>query len=322
VPSDGQPLAGYQLALAEIEKRRGGDDAETVRSKPSLLTSLFKGGKSDEDDEEAAVIPARATTTASVIAVTPSAKSTEAVPMPRTKPVARVQVASADMMTLPAAAAKTPSEPPRPPRPVGTVEAKPQTPADIINARGFWDDLPAPKQASPALVASITARQALAAADPQTTGSVDPTFQALAYASPVDRANIVAASAPIPRSIRPQSPARNPMAVTGVTTVVPKLRNAPGVANAARLAAASKRDNDVWMRVMILAPSATTAMLATTMGDSDMTMMRAHFVKPAAIVSMGFGEDPLMGMTAGSFSGAAVARLATQSFVMRTASLR
>jgi hypothetical protein len=329
VPSNGQPLAGYQLALAEIEKRRSGDEAENVRNKPSLLTSLFKGGKADEDDEEGSAAtaisaPGRANNLNAMAAAPPNAgRSTDAVPVPRSKPaVARMQIASADVTTLPSVSAKTLPEAPRPPRPVGSAEAKPQTPADIINSRGFWDEMPAPKQASPALVASITARQALAAADPQPVGSIDPTFQALAYASPVDRANIVAASAPIPRSIRPTSPARNPMAVTGITTVVPKLRSAPGVANAARLAAASKHDNDVWMRVMILAPSATTAMLATTMGDSDMTTMRAHFVKPPSMVSMTFSQDPMMGMTVESFSGAAVARLATQSFIVRTASLR
>ena len=57
--------------------------------------------------------------------------------------------------------------PPTRPRP------KPQTPSDIINARGFWGDTTAsPSQASPAQVAAIRARQALAAADPQPTSSV------------------------------------------------------------------------------------------------------------------------------------------------------
>ena len=92
-------------------------------------------------------------------------------------------------------------------------EAKPQTPADIINARGFWDAVP--KQATPAQVAAISARNALNSTDPQSTASVSAAFQALAYApaaSPVDRANVVAASAPMPRSARPA--ARNPMAAT------------------------------------------------------------------------------------------------------------
>ena len=60
----------------------------------------------------------------------------------------------------------------------------------------------------PAQVAAISARQALSnAVDPPTTASIDHAFHALAYAptpSPLDRARIVAASAPIPRHIRPR----------------------------------------------------------------------------------------------------------------------
>ena len=145
----------------------------------------------------------------------------------------------------------------------------------------------------------------------------------MAYApvasSPVDRANIVAASAPIPRSIRP---ARNPLVAPTIDTVVAKgQQGQPSViATATRITAA--RGNDVWMRVMILAPSATNSMSATVLGDSDMTVMRAHFVKPQAIVAMGFSEDPQLGLICDRFTGSATARLATQPFVMRTAALR
>jgi hypothetical protein len=53
-----------------------------------------------------------------------------------------------------------------------------------------------------------------------------------------------------------------------------------------------------------------------------MTLMRIHFVKPQAIVAMSFSEDPQMGVLCDRFTGSAIATLATQSFVMRTASLR
>src|SRR5207244_5925048 len=52
VPSDGNPLPGYQLAMAEIEKR--GDSAALAKSKPGLFTSLFNAGKSTDDDDEGA----------------------------------------------------------------------------------------------------------------------------------------------------------------------------------------------------------------------------------------------------------------------------
>ena len=65
VPSDGQPLSGYAVALAEIQKR-GGEPSEMsleaaraaginvgARPQRNLLASLF-GAKDDEDDSEPA----------------------------------------------------------------------------------------------------------------------------------------------------------------------------------------------------------------------------------------------------------------------------
>ena len=148
--------------------------------------------------------------------------------------------------------------------------------------------------------------------------------KALAYApaasSPVDRANIVAASAPIPRSVRPQ---RNAAAsATEINTIVAKGPQGQGsvISTSTRIAAA--RGNDVWMRVVMLAPSASNAMSTTVMGDSDLTLMRAFFVKPQAAVAMTFSDDPMLGMSCDRFTGSATATLATQSFVLRTAALR
>jgi hypothetical protein len=53
-----------------------------------------------------------------------------------------------------------------------------------------------------------------------------------------------------------------------------------------------------------------------------MTSMRAHFVKPQAAIAMSFSDDPQMGLVCDHFTGSATAKLATQSFVTRTASLR
>ena len=83
----------------------------------------------------------------------------------------------------------------------------------------------------------------------------------------------------MPRIVRPASPARNPMAVNNITTVVAKGSQGM-VANSTRLASATK-SNDVWMRAMILSPSASTSMSVSAMGDPDLTLMRSYFVKPA-----------------------------------------
>jgi uncharacterized protein YcbK (DUF882 family) len=323
IPSDGNPLRGYELAKADIEKRGDGDSDIYSRSKPSLLASLFSRGKSsaDEDDEGGATAAGpEKPSAASLMAAAVPVRSADPVPVPRAKPAAAgtFQLASADAQIV------KPSKPAAP-LPAAKNEAKPETPADIINARGFWGDAPAAaKQATPEQIAALKARQAVGGADPQSTASISAAFQALAYAPaaapPAERPNVVAASAPMPRIVRPASPARNPMAVNNITTVVAKGSQGM-VANSTRLASATK-GNDAWMRAMILSPSASTSMSVSAMGDPDLTLMRSYFVKPAVAVAMSFSEDPQLGLVCDRFTGPAVAKLATQSFVMRTASLR
>lgn len=324
VPTDGKPLKGYELALADIEKRGNGDDAATVGKKPGIFAALFKGGKASEDDEEAPVV---STKPAPVVAA--------AAPAPKAKVAATIQLASADAQIVPAPKAKTTeikaeAKLESKPAVLASNEPKLETPADIINARGFWGDVPETRQASPQQVAALKARQAVGAADPQATASVTEAFnKALAYApaatSPVDRANIVAASAPIPRSVRPT---RNPaVAATEINTVVAKgtqggTQDQDSVISTSARLSAAKANDSVWMRVVMLAPSASNAMSTTVLGDTDMTMMRSFFVKPQASIAMTFSDDPMMGMTTDRFTGSATAKLTTQSFSLRTASLR
>ncbi|RXG94254.1 DUF882 domain-containing protein [Bradyrhizobium zhanjiangense] len=321
LPTDGVPLKGYELAKAEIERRGSGDDSG---SKTNFFAALFKGksaapaaSSSDEDDEGA---PAAKPSAPTVVAA--AAKPAEPVPTPRAKPqvAATLQLASADTQIV---------APPKPkPAPVADKPAtgKPETPADIINARGFWDDIPAaPQQATPAQVAALKARQALAAAtDPQATASVSSAaYQALAFApasaSPVDRANVVAASAPIPRSARPASATRSLAQATEINTVVGKSVDGR-IATATRLSAA--KGDSIWLKIVMLSPSASRAMSVTLMGELDTAALRRFFVKPQAVIAMGFVEDPMQGLSCDSFSGSATAKLQTTSFVMRTAALR
>lgn len=325
LPTDGVPLKNYELAKAEIERRGSGDDAG---SKPNFFAALFRSkpapaaASSDEDDEGA---PAKAAKPSAPTVVAAAAKPAEPVPTPRAKPqiAATLQLASADVQVV---------APPKPkPAPVAdkpatgkSVEGKLETPADIINARGFWDDVPAaPQQATPAQVAALKARQALAAAtEPQATASVsNAALQALAYApaaSPVDRANVVAASAPIPRSARPAAASRGVAHATEINMVVGKSIDGR-IATATRLSAAGE---SIWLKIVMLSPSASRAMSVTLMGELDTVALRAYFVKPRAVVAMGFVDDPMQGLSCDSFSGSATAKLETTSFVMRTAALR
>ncbi|TPQ28837.1 ATP-binding protein [Bradyrhizobium guangdongense] len=319
------PMKGYELARADLERRGNGEDAGSVKA-PNFLAALFKGksaapASNDEDDEGAAAAPSAKPAAPTVVAAAKQAEKTaDPVPVPRAKPqiAASLQLASADAQIVAPPKAK--------PTPVAekTAEAKPQTPADIINARGFWDTPAAPQQATPAQVAALKARQAVGAADPQSTSSVSSAaYQALAYApaaaSPVDRANVVAASAPIPRAPRPATATRGLAPATEINTVVAKGGQGM-IATSARLSAA--KGESMWLKIVMLAPSASRAMSVTLMGDVDMNAMRAYFIKPQAVIAMGFTDDPMQGMSCDSFSGTATAKLETKSFVVRTASLR
>lgn len=319
LPTSGTPMRGYDLAAADIEKRERNGGTASTSSGRSFLASLFsrKNSAGSDDDEENGA-SAAATPAAKPVAIAnadaPAGAISGPIPMPRNKPAAKIAADKAAFQLASASSA-----------PAKTPDAKLQSPADIINARGFWGDAPtaAPKQASPQQVAALAARNAFASADRDATASVNPNERPLAYAPPmpvVDRSQIVAASAPIPRSIRPASlsqPVSN-----GFATIVSKgQQRQPGtVATSTRLITANL--NEVWTRAMILAPSLSTSMSATIMGDPDMTQLRAQFVKPRMAVAMTFSNDPHAGIVSERFSGSAVATLETMSFVVRTASLR
>jgi uncharacterized protein YcbK (DUF882 family) len=323
IPTDGVPLKGYELAKADIE-RRSGDDASTVSNKPSFLATLFKGKSSDDDDDAGSALEVD-DRPAPVVVASAASKPADAMPVPRARPqlVATLQLASADSAIVQSVKPKQQTAANDNP------ETKPETPADIINARGFWDDdKAAPKQATAAeaaaAAAAIRARRALDGTDPQTTASTPAALDAMAYvpppSSPVDRANLVAASAPIPHIVRPVTQDRdNSSPATGGDTVAAKgIRGDGGpVTNSARIAAANA--DGAWLRIIMLAPSVGASMQVTVLGDTDLTMMRAFFVKPASVLNIGFGDDPMMGMSCDHFSGSSSAKLDTTTLVVHTA---
>ncbi|MGN6285455.1 MAG: DUF882 domain-containing protein [Afipia sp.] len=326
IPSDGKPLAGYELAAADIERRKSGET--NSGSGKSFLASLFgrkqQTAAAEDDDEGAPAKPgviARAADAIKDKAEALTEKIAEAVPLPRAKPKALAdkaiaavqpatyQVASAqDVTPLPAA------------RPQADAK-RPLTPADIINSRAFWDDsIAMPKQASPEQVAALRARNAVAQADPLSTASLpNEVAQALAFAPAHERPQVVAARAPMPMTPRQRLAATHAI----VETVAAKSR--PGqpsaIATMAQVAVAS-RMNHFWTRAMMMTPNVTTSLSATSWGDRDMTKMAVYFVKPARTVEMTFTSDPQMGLVSTRFTGSAIATLSTTAFLQHTAALR
>ncbi len=311
IPSDGVPLKGYELALADIERRGGstGEAAGTPKAK-NFLAALF--GKSADEDEGSVMDPAPTSAPKATTMAADATASTRAanVPLPRMRP-AIYQVASA-ANDVPAA------------RPTAKPGA-PQTIADIINSRGLWGDERSAKPPTEALkAASLKARFATTFAEVAPSAdnvevrawSADDTAEAkpqtLAYATPaatlVERTRIITASAPIPRMVRPVS-STPPVKIDSV--VLKGVQ--PVSANFANVDV-KQRAIDPWTRAMVLAPNFHYAMLATTLGDQDMTLLRAMFVKPDVAVVVSFGDEATPGLSCMQFSGSATAMPQTVSF--------
>jgi uncharacterized protein YcbK (DUF882 family) len=348
IPSDGQPLAGYALALADIQKR-GGEPSEmsleaarsagiNVASRPqrNLLASLF-GAKDEEEDSESAPrnkAPAAAETKPDKVA---TARAAKPVPLPAPRPTLRIaaKVAPAAAPAPAAAFALASAES----RPVRLADADaPSSANDVINNRGYWD---APAAAPPppkervqlASAASGPAPAPRPRAPAETTGAIGfwpvktadasdrvPQDLALAYAAQAD----AAPPAPVARNI-PASNAIPRSAATieqsGTATIARK--NLP----AATLAAAGDIQpgtplEDPWLRALVLAPDLQNYMTATLLGDADPLALRPLMQKPDAVVMMTFSGDPQLGMTTDHFSGDAVVFISTMSVAKRTASLR
>jgi uncharacterized protein YcbK (DUF882 family) len=133
VPSDGTPLKNYQVALAEVQ-RRGGNASEMSLNaarnagiqtgEPGAVThaggrnflARLLGIGSDEDEDADTAAPRGRQPASAAPAPAPARQEVAAVPMPRSRPARPGEFALAAASTSAA-----------------------QTPADIINSRGFWD---------------------------------------------------------------------------------------------------------------------------------------------------------------------------------------
>jgi hypothetical protein len=342
IPTDGQPLAGYAVALADIERRGGSasgpsleaarhagaidGEASSQKPKRSLLAWLFGPKKDEEDDSEAAAAaaPTPATARASNQRATPAkaqpATRMAQIPLPPPRPAA-FQVASA----APPAAA---------PRTVATTRVVPgaaPTANDIINLRGFWEGLP---PTEPMVTASADPSVIRPPMDipsvPDTTASIG--------AAPPDRVApelALAYAAEPSREWRPRAMAANAAmvrlparAAEPATTIAvkggrgePAVLAKPASAASAR-ARLGERYDDPWLRAMVWAPNARQFMTTTLFTPPDFRQLQPLLRKPPSSVMMTFSTDPHLGLVCERFGGSAIVFMSTVTFGMRTAALR
>ena len=338
VPSDGHPLSGYALALADIEKRgssvpsqmslsaaqAAGVDTGAAQGtrKKSLLATLFHLDD-DEDNDSAHAAPGVTTSTGpasragsfSLASVDSKPVRSVSVPVPPARPQrsaatsALVAYAGNDSAVMPGPAGGdqwalglTDS----PPASVQPIPRAPMSHPDTAGSLMPWPIREADNDRVPLDMVLAYATQ------PPHGGDVS----AAHAEQPMEQGPIRAAAL----ALAPREPISTvPKKSFARTTVAGSIARAKLVVQAAK---PGMRYDDPWLRAMILAPRLSDSMTATLYGEPDFTELRALMNKPTTSVAMSFANDPYPGITPDSFSGEAVVFLTTYAFPQRTAWLQ
>src|SRR5712671_699186 len=340
VPSDGHPLSGYALALADIEKRGSSPPSQTSLSaaqtagidiasagggrKKSLFAALFHTDEEEDDTAQAASGNAAASTPASrsrsfnLASADTKAESAHTAPVPvpglRPQPSALPPVL-AHAANNDAASASAGGQRDRwamavlaePPRPAASGQRAPLSNPDSAPALAPWPirDLDMDRVPLDMVLAY--------AAQPQREGDGDLGARAEAVDERPARA---ATSGPTRSVVLRESNAKKGSARASAAVPVARVKVV------VQTATAGMRYDDPWLRAMILAPRLYGSMTATLYGEPDFTELRALMDKPTVSVAMSFTKEPYPGITANSFSGEAVVFLNTYAFPQRTAWLQ
>jgi uncharacterized protein YcbK (DUF882 family) len=344
IPSDGHPLPGYALALADIEKRgssppsqsslnaaqaAGIDVASTgVVHKKNWLAALFHLDNEDEDDVAEAAPATTASRSGSFSLASIETKADTAhsslVPVPAARPQRTALVAVA------AQGVNNDTTPSR------DEQARWATPAVVEPLRLAAQAVPRVPLSQPDSAPAV-APWPIRDTEPDRV----PPDLALAYAARLQdegRADS-GQSAEVDKPIRVAGPVRT-MAVRDSNTAAGKKSSGHGppgdlspqvaagregvtrVKVVVQAASPGMRYDDPWLRAIIVAPRLYGSMTTTLYGEPDFTALRMLMSKPTVAVAMSFSAEPYPGITTTGFSGEAVVPLNTYAFSRRTASLQ
>jgi uncharacterized protein YcbK (DUF882 family) len=346
LPTDGHPLAGYALALADLHKRgqnptetwfeearQQGLDKSIVLASDQHRRSAAVGAHyamtqadRDEDDAEAAET--------TPVAGQPMAIAPAAAPSPANALLAALEheatrrresagpteaSASGNGGAIYQVASYTPpSTAPAPPQTSGS------TPSEIISMRGYWPTSASEDaKAEAAKLRHAAARRALAASVADSSGTITPgvvedrvpSDVALAYARQSDRVAASASPAAVTTGTvvaQAQPPASTTIAVKRAadqiasTVVAARPRGAPTARQGAQY-------DDPWLDAVMVSPSVRQYLTVLLLGAQDYRSLAALVEKPARAVLMTFGSDPNPGLTPDHFSGSAVVFITTAS---------
>jgi uncharacterized protein YcbK (DUF882 family) len=353
IPTDGKPLQGYALALAEVQQRgnnpsensvdaarnSGVDVGAMVASEDhqgnNPFAKLFGLRKGEEDDDADSYAPASAPAAAPAPAATThtKAKAVAVAAVERVKAAVTHVAAQTKLIHTNAfaVAAATPAAQKVAPPPQTDDRFASLTPNQVIFARGYWQSS---QDGSAAAQPKSTRGVEMASADPNATGTVGPLplasddrvppQLALAYAEQPDspsHAIAVAARAALDKGGEVIGENETTVAVKGVNEQ-PKTSVQKAIQLAAAAVKVTERLDNPWLRAIILSPSVHRFLSTLAFGARDVTYLAGLMVKPASSVMMTFSADPSLGLSQDHFSGSAIVFLSTITYPTRTASLQ
>jgi uncharacterized protein YcbK (DUF882 family) len=353
IPSDGKPLPGYALALADIQQRgnspsgssidaarhSGVDVGTAVASNEPvqnpfarLLGLKMKTNDEDDDNDSAAVADPAPSKTKKVIAAIERTAEKAAAATGRMTKAAEAKMARTAALVH-AVRADPPANPLPPDASGNTLIAN--APNQIIASRGFWQGQAPNAQdaAASSLRGALQARTQVASANPNMTGSVNPLTTvnrdralsnlALGYAEQPQASPSEAVAAAATGATGDQLMAQN-----GMTTIAKDSIDQPhsSFQRAIQFATAAVKVGRVdspWLRAIVLSPSVHHFMTTLALGARDLTSLAALMVKPSSSVLMTFSTDPTMGLPHDHFTrGTAIVFLPTVTYPTHTASLQ
>jgi Bacterial protein of unknown function (DUF882) len=350
IPSDGKPLQGYALALAEIRQRGNNPSENSVdaarnsgvdvgamaasedRHGINPIAKLFGLRKGEEDDDADSYAPAAAPAPAATART--KAKAVAVAAVERVKAVATNVAAQTKLIRTNAfAAAPTPAAQKVAPPPQADDRFASLSANQVILARGYWQGQPDGGAAAAARPKSTRGVE-VASADPNATGTVGalpgasddrvPPQLALAYAEQPDspsHAIAAAARAAVDKAGAVIGESETTVAVKGVNDQ-PKTSVQKAIQLAVAAVKVSERLDNPWLRAIILSPSVQRFLSTLAFGARDVTYLASLMVKPASSVMMTFTSDPNRGLSQDHFSGSAIVFLSTITYPTRTASLQ
>jgi uncharacterized protein YcbK (DUF882 family) len=359
IPTDGRPLAGYELALADIKKRGAGvdvaDAGEHRHFNPfTKLLGLARGSGDDEEEDTGGATAAASSPPAPAPAAEPlrtRAKAAVAAAIDRAEDkLARAEdKISAEKTKLMKVASRA--------HVISRAEASPMaaTPNQIILARGFWQGVPdgtaaaRPAQAATSALAAVARPGRIASAAPDETGTIGPFSAprddrvspdvALAYAEQARReaqAPSQVVSLPLPAATATPRAAIVPAVAVQTsdnetTVAVKRVSGRPASAIltvAARTLTMTSpladptRLDDPWLRAVVVSPSVNRFLCITTLGARDFRTLADMMIKPDNSVMMTFAANPNPGLDHDHFSGSAIVFMSTVIYPLRSASLQ